>query len=314
MLPIRLRGACTHNLKSVDLDHQPGQLVALTGPSGAGKSSLALDTLYAEGQRRFVESFSPYARQFLERLERPPVGSLEPIAATVAVDRRAPVKSSRSTVATLTDMEPYLAALFACEAVPTCPDCHLPATATTAHDAATRAVEEFGERRAIVSYPVRVGSAESYLELHESLVRDGYRRIVVGGTVREIDDVKPSEAGRPDVGVEVVVDRLKLAARAVRRLQQAIEVAWERGNGRAELRTADTAPEGAAPTFGAAVDGAPAHVAIARGLVCPGCAKAFEPPRAGLFSYNSPLGACTDCRGFGRVIAVDWDKVIPDKT
>ena len=314
MLPIRLRGACTHNLRGVDLDLEPGRLVALTGPSGAGKSSLAIDTLYAEGQRRFVESFSPYARQFLERLERPPVGSLEPIAATVAVDRRAPIKSSRSTVATLTDMEPYLAALFACEAVPTCPDCNQPATATTAHDAAIRAVEAFGERRAIVSYPVRIVSAESYLELRESLVRDGYRRLVVGGSVREIDEVKPSEAGRPDLAIEVVVDRLKLGARDVRRLQQAIEIAWERGHGRAELRTVDAVPVDAAPLFQAQDASKPPHVAIARGLVCPGCAKSFDAPRAGLFSYNSPLGACTDCRGFGRVIAVDWDKVIPDKT
>ena len=309
MLPIRLRGARTHNLRGVDLDLPPGQLVALTGPSGAGKSSLALDTLYAEGQRRFVESFSPYARQFLERLERPPVESLEPVAATVAVDRRAPVKSSRSTVATLTDLEPYLAALFACEAVPTCPECHRTAVATTAHDAAVRAVADFGERRAIVSYPVRIENAEAYLELRESLVVDGYRRLVVGGTVREIDDVKPSEAGRPDVAIEVVIDRLKLGAGDVRRLQQAIEIAWERGHGRAELRTADAPKAEAAPA-----PASPAHVAIARGLVCPDCARSFEAPRAGLFSYNSPLGACTDCRGFGRVIAVDWDKVIPDKT
>src|SRR5499427_10793121 len=131
MLPIRLRGARTHNLRDLDLDLLPGQLVALTGPSGAGKSSLALDTLYAEGQRRFVESFSPYARQFLERLERPPVTALDPIAATVAVDRRAPVKSSRSTLATLADLEPYLAALFACEAVPTCPECEISAVTTS---------------------------------------------------------------------------------------------------------------------------------------------------------------------------------------
>jgi excinuclease ABC subunit A len=303
MLPISLRGASTHNLKNVDLDLEPFELVALTGPSGAGKSSLALDTLYAEGQRRFVESFSPYARQFLERLERPPVRSLEPVAATVAVDRRSSVKSSRSTLATLTDLEPYLAALFASEAVPTCPDCNEPAVSMTAHDAALRAISDFGERRAVVSYPVRIASAEAYLELRETLLADGYRRVVVGDAVRDIDDVKPSEAGQPDAPFEVVVDRLKLARGDQRRLQQAIEVAWERGQGRAELRAADDV----------ASDGK-TSLSVARGLVCRRCARTFEPPRPGLFSYNSPLGACADCRGFGRVIQVDWDKVIPDKT
>src|SRR5262249_56631020 len=130
MHDIHLVGARTHNLRSVSVDLTEGELVCLSGVSGSGKSSLAVDTLYAEGQRRFVESFSPYARQFLERLERPPVRALDPVAATVAVDRRAPVKSSRSTLATLADLEPYLSALFACEAVPTCPDCGEAAVAT----------------------------------------------------------------------------------------------------------------------------------------------------------------------------------------
>src|SRR5215471_14091083 len=122
MHDIRLEGATTHNLKKIDLALGEKELVCLTGVSGSGKSSLALDTLYAEGQRRFVESFSPYARQFLERLERPPMDELEPVPAAVAVDRRAPVKSSRSTVATMADLEPYLVALFAREATATCPD------------------------------------------------------------------------------------------------------------------------------------------------------------------------------------------------
>src|SRR5215813_2361238 len=122
MRPTRLEGARTHNLQGVTVEFRPGEVVAITGVSGAGKSSLALDTLYAEGQRRFVESFSPYARQFLERLERPPMDRLEPVPAGIAVDRRAPVKSSRSTVATMADLEPYLSALFVREAIATCPE------------------------------------------------------------------------------------------------------------------------------------------------------------------------------------------------
>jgi excinuclease ABC subunit A len=295
MRPIRLRGARTHNLRGLDLELLPGQLVALTGPSGAGKSSLALDTLYAEGQRRFVESFSPYARQFLERLERPPMDELAPIAATVAVDRRAPVKSSRSTLATMADLEPYLAALFGREAIPTCPACNVRATNTTPREAAARLAVSMDGTRALVTYAVGVADAEQFLEVREQLAKDGYRRLVLAGVVRELDEVRPSEAAVPGVRVEVVVDRVGVGARDARRLEEAIETAWSRGAGRAELRSDSGA-----------------HVTVARGLVCPQCARRFEPPRLGLFSYNSPLGACDACRGFGRIIAIDWDKVIPN--
>ena len=301
MLPVRLRGAKTHNLRGVDLDLPPGQFVALTGPSGAGKSSLALDTLYAEGQRRFVESFSPYARQFLERLERPPMDSLDPIAATVAVDRKAPVKSSRSTLATMADLEPYLAALFGSDALPVCPDCREEAVLTAPVTAAKRIAEEWSGTRATVSYGVRAEDTEAFLELREQLAREGYRKLLVGGEVKDLDTVKPSEATGSLAHVEVVVDRLAIAAGEVRRLQHAIEVSWERGQGRAFVRGAS-----------AAGDNAQSHQLVARGLVCPRCARSFEPPRPALFSYNSPLGACEACRGFGRTIAIDWDKVFPD--
>src|SRR5512140_2617019 len=173
MLPIRLRGARTHNLQGIDLELVPGQLVCFTGVSGAGKSSLALDTLYSEGQRRFVESFSPYARQFLERLERPPITSLDPVAAGVAVDRHAPVKSSRSTVATMADIEPYFCALFAREAVPVCPEHGVSAARTDPTAAAERATTAHEGATAIVTYRVPVQGTEAYLTAREDLLAAG---------------------------------------------------------------------------------------------------------------------------------------------
>jgi excinuclease ABC subunit A len=301
MHPIRLRGARTHNLQGIDLDFRPGELCGITGVSGAGKSSLALDTLYSEGQRRFVESFSPYARQFLERLERPPIDSLDPVAAGVAVDRHAPVKSSRSTVATMADIEPYFCALFAREAVPICPDHGVAAVRTDPLAAAERAGALHEGATAVVTYRVPVAGPEAYLEVRETLLAAGYRRLLVGGEARDLDEIKPSEVVSSGAreGVDVVVDRVKVQKRDHRRLGAAIEEAWRRAGGAASVHVAN----GAGAT----------RMSVAQGLTCPVCARAFEAPRVGLFSYQSPTGACPECRGFGRTIGIDWSKVVPDE-
>jgi excinuclease ABC subunit A len=303
MLPICLRGARTHNLKDVDLDLRPGQLVALTGRSGAGKSSLAMDTLYAEGQRRFVESFSPYARQFLERLLRPPVERLDPIAATVAVDRRAPVKSSRSTLATLADLEPYLSALFAAEALPFCLVCQRLAHKTSPAEAAAALCAEHPGARAVIAFPPRAD--QSFAALREDLLKQGFRRLLVGDETVDLESLDPAAppaappaADSPARPFLIVADRLSLRAEDRGRLQDAIEACWVRG-GRAEVFLPDSPRKD--------------RVIVAPGLRCAGCQRTFEPPHTRLFSYNSPLGACPTCKGFGRVIDLDWDKVVPDE-
>ncbi len=300
--PISLRAARTHNLKSVDLDLQPGQVVLLCGPSGAGKSSLALDTLYAEGQRRFVESFSPYARQFLERLERPPVDSLAPVAAAVAVDRRAPVKSSRSTLATLTDIEPYLSALFAAEGVPVCADCKRPAQEISSADAAARLCQSFAGSRALIAFPLPAG--QSLVEKRAQLLTQGFRRVLLDETVADLETLAPdAAASAPPL---VVADRTLLGERDRGRLQEALELCIKHGE-RAEIIVQ--------PGPNMLADGAATRrISYSKGLRCPQCQRSFAPAHARLFSYNSPLGACAACRGFGRVIDIDWNKVIPDAT
>jgi len=179
----RLVSARTHNLKDVSLELREGELVCLTGVSGAGKSSLALDTLYAEGQRRFVESFSPYARQFLERLERPPMDGLEPVAAGIAVDRKSPVKSARSTVATLADAEAWFSALFTREAIPTCDACGMQARWSTPAEAAARALAAHAGRKAVLTFPRAMADVAQFLEAREALLRDGFHRLWVQGEV-----------------------------------------------------------------------------------------------------------------------------------
>jgi len=293
---IHLEGARTHNLAGVSVDLVAGQLTAVTGVSGSGKSSLAVDTLYAEGQRRFVESFSPYARQFLERLERPPMDRLEPVAAGIAVDRRTSVKSSRSTVATLADLEAYFSALFTREALPLCPEHGVEAVRRDPETAARALVGEHAGAAAVLTFPVRVPDTETFLGVRARLLKDGFRRLLILGEVRPLEELRPAEAMGAAGRAEVVVDRLTLSEETRARLAASLEQAWAEGHGDAHLWISGQ------------------RRAVRQGLVCPVCARGFEPARPGLFSYQSPVGACPACRGFGRTLDIDWAKVIPDES
>ena len=293
---IHLEGARTHNLAGVSVELAAGQLTAVTGVSGSGKSSLAVDTLYAEGQRRFVESFSPYARQFLERLERPPMDRLEPVAAGIAVDRRTSVKSSRSTVATLADLEAYFSALFTREALPLCPEHGMEAVRRDPDSAAHALASEHAGSAAILTFPVRVPDTETFLGARARLLKDGFRRLLIGGEVRPLEELRPAEAMGAAGQADVVVDRLTLSRDIRGRLAASLEQAWAEAHGDAHLWIAGQ------------------RRGVRQGLVCPVCARGFEPARPGLFSYQSPVGACPACRGFGRTLGIDWVKVIPDES
>lgn len=302
MLPTRLRGARTHNLKGVDLEVRPGEVLVLTGVSGSGKSSLAIDTLYAEGQRRFVESFSPYARQFLERLPRPPMESLAPVGAGVVVDRGAPIKSSRSTLATMADLEAYLAGIFSKESVPHCPDHGIAARHLDAKLGSLRVLENLSGQRILVCAPVHVGSPEEYLALRQDLLRDGFRRVVCGKKVYDLDELKPSTADKAG-RIDIVMDRVVAEESSQRRIEEALGVSFR--------RSAGVLTEGQSWVYPAENLALPLH--LRDGLSCPECTRPLLLPRPGYFSYQSPLAACDNCRGFGRVMGVDLSKVIPNE-
>ena len=288
---IVVRGARQNNLKNLDIEIPTGELVVVTGVSGSGKSSLVFDTLYAEGQRRYVETFSPYARQFLDRMDKPAVDRIEGIPPAIAIDQTNPVRTSRSTVGTMTELNDHLKLLFARTAELYCQCCgrvvRKDTVASIQADLRHRAAL-LGDPRVLICFEIKVPKNFKDAEVVSLLEKQGYTRI---------------HARRKDI-VEVIQDRLRIAAVDDARLAESLEAALRLGRGKTAVHVLESSE-------------APAVRETWRysnTLHCAQCDIDYREPSPSAFSFNSPVGACESCRGFGRIIGVDYGLVVPDHT
>jgi len=305
---IRIRGARQHNLKNIDLDIRTGELTVVTGPSGSGKSSLVFDTLYAEGQRRYVETFSAYARQFLDRMDRPAVDKVEGVPPAIAIDQSNPVRSSRSTVGTMTELNDHLKLLIARAGQlfdrQTAQPVQHDTPQTIYAELQRRCAELPQDPRLVMTFPVELPANTSAAEVEQWLSASGFTRI---HAEREV-----ATPTGPRKLLDVVADRFKLGNTEQARVVEAIELAIKRGGGRLNVYWENLKSE---TDFAAQNSGADAQFSLWRfstGLHCPDSDLRYSDPIPSMFSFNSAVGACETCRGFGRVIGVDYGLVIPN--
>jgi excinuclease ABC subunit A len=292
---IVIRGAREHNLKNIDLEIPRDRLVVITGLSGSGKSSLAFDTVYAEGQRRYVESLSAYARQFLEQMEKPDVDSIEGLSPAISIEQKTTSKNPRSTVGTVTEIYDYLRVLYARVGVPHCPQCGQVIAAQTVQQMVDRVLTLPGGTRLLVLAPVVRGRKGEYRKLFFDLRRQGYSRVRVNGALRELTEEIELDKNKKHT-IEVVVDRLAAKATIASRLADSLETALRLADGVVVVETAE---------------GGQAFVFSER-LACARCGVSFPEVSPRMFSFNNPFGACPECGGLGTRFELDPDLVVPD--
>jgi excinuclease ABC subunit A len=294
---ISIRGARTHNLKNVDLDIPRNKLVVITGLSGSGKSSLAFDTLYAEGQRRYVESLSAYARQFLQLMDKPDVDVIEGLSPAISIEQKATSHNPRSTVGTVTEIHDYLRLLYARAGTPFCPDHHLPLQAQTVSQMVDTTLALPGEPRLMILAPVAREKKGEFLELFAEMQAAGYVRFRVDGQTYEYNDLpKLKKTEKHDI--DVVIDRLRARADMQQRLAESFEAALRLAEGRAIAL--ELGAEGASDTE---------HLFNAK-FSCPICHYSLSELEPRLFSFNSPVGACPSCDGLGHREVFDPARVV----
>jgi excinuclease ABC subunit A len=302
---ITVRGAREHNLKDVDLRIPRDRLTVFTGLSGSGKSSLAFDTIYAEGQRRYVESLSAYARQFLGQMDKPDVDFIEGLSPAISIDQKSTSRNPRSTVGTITEIYDYLRLLYARVGHPHCPDCGTPIARQTAEQIVDRVAELPDGARFQVLAPIVRGRKGEYGALLQQLATDGYARVRVDGTVHAIEEV-PKLAKTRKHDIDVVVDRLVAGGEGLRRLADSIETALRLAEG---LVTVEVLPARDAP------EGTPGEEhTYSEHLACMDCGLSFDQLAPRSFSFNSPYGACETCSGLGTQLTVEPELIIGDPT
>ena len=296
---IIVRGARVHNLKNISLDIPRNKLVVITGVSGSGKSSLAFDTLYAEGQRRYVESLSSYARQFLDRMDKPDVDMIQGISPAVAIEQRTNTRNPRSTVGTTTEIYDYLRLLFARIGKTYCSKCGNEVVRDSVATVLAAVLKEATGKeplRLSVAFPLPVHEKESLAEALKNMKQEGFFRILHGGEVIDLGDSHPGNLKASDV--LVLVDRIVYQPGEDReRLTDSLETAFSSGGGRAAIMFMNTGDV----------------LFFNRNFTCNTCHIPYEEPEPRLFSFNNPFGACPACQGFGRAIGIDMDLVVPDK-
>ena len=291
---IKVRGARAHNLKDIDVDRPKHKLVVVTGLSGSGKSSLAFDTVYAEGQRRYVESLSAYARQFLGQMDKPDVDMIEGLSPAISIDQKTTSQNPRSTVATITEIYDYLRLLYARIGRPVCPIHGIEISSQTVQQMVDQVLTLPERSRIQILAPVVSGRKGEHVQVFEQLQKEGFVRVRVNGEMYEVTDEIDLDKNKSH-SIEVIVDRLIVREGIESRLSDSIETALPLGNGRVIIDV---------------IDGE--EMMMSENHACPECGFSIEELEPRLFSFNSPYGACQTCDGLGTKLEVDLDSVIPD--